>query len=369
MGVQFLPMLVLGPMAGVVVDRLQIPRLLTITALLAGGEALALGVLTSTGRINVAWILGLSFALGIVQLGDRAAAQVFLTELVDRPLLPSAVGLSAVAQSVGRLGGPALAALIFAWRGAALCFYVNAASYGAVVLSLLLLDRSQLLPRTPVAREPGQLRDGMRYAWRSPLLRTVLLANALIGMLTFNFPVFYSSLVKLTFHGGAAGFGLAESLNAITAVGGGLLLASRLRHPTMRLMALACGLLGASLLYSAFSPTIVLFLIGMPFFGLAVVGYQTVTQSLLQQHTPSDRQGRIMSLFMLGTMGTTPIGGLMIGVVIDRWSPRAALAIGGLTPIVCGAAVLWAARRDDPHVRTGPSTKVWLASPRRSPRG
>ena len=170
----------------------------------------------------------------------------------------------------------------------------------------------------PVPREPGQLRDGLRFAWRSPLLRIVLLTNAFIGMLTFNFPAFYSSLVKLTFHAGAAGFGVAESLNAITAVGAGFVLARRLHHPTMRLVALASALLGVSMLYSAVSPSLSLFLAGMPYFGAAVVCYTTVTQSLLQQHTPPEKQGRIMSLFMLGTMGTTPIGGILTGWITDR---------------------------------------------------
>ncbi len=339
-GIQFLPVLLVGPLAGVVLDRLRIPRLLTLTAALAGLEALALGVLTSTGHINVAWILCLSFALGVVQVGDRAGAQVFLSELVPREQLPSAVGLSSVAQSVGRLGGPALAASLYAWRGAALCFYVNAVSYAAVIVSLLLLRRRDLLPRERVTRQKGQLRDGLHFAWRSPLLRNVLLANALIGTLTFNFPAFYSSLVRLTFHADPGWFGVAESLNAITAVGGGFLLARRLRRPRLRLYAVGCALLGVSLLWSAGSPTLVLFLVGMPFFGMVVVIYQTVAQSLVQQHTPLDKQGRIMSLFTLGTMGTTPVGGLITGWLTDAVSPRASLALGGLAPVLCAGWIL-----------------------------
>jgi len=167
-----------------------------------------------------------------------------------------------------------------------------------------------------------------------------LALGAAIDMLTFNFPAFYSSLVKLTFHGGATGFGVAESLNAITAVLGGFFLARRLHHPTMRLMALGCALLGVSMLWSAISPTLGLFLAGMPFFGAVVVVYTTVTQSLLQQHTPAEKQGRIMSLYMLGTMGTTPIGGLITGWITDQWSPRASLAVAGFTPLGCAAVVL-----------------------------
>jgi MFS family permease len=345
MGVQFLPILVLGPSAGVLIDRVRIPRLLTLTAVLAGLEALALGVLTSTGHIGVAWIIGLSLLLGVFQVGDRAAGQAFLSELVPREQLPGAVGLSAVAQSVGRLGGPALAASLYAWKGAAPCFYVNAVSYAAVVLSLLLLRRDELLPRVRQPREPGQLRAGMRFAWGSPVLRTVLLTNVVVGALTFNFPAFFSSLVRLTFHAGPGAFGAAESLNAVTAVSGGFLLARWLHRPTLRLFALACALLGASLLYTAASPTVTLFLIGMLPFGFVVVSYQTVAQSLLQQHTPTAMQGRVMSLFMLGTMGTTPVGGLLTGLVTDAVSPRASLALGGLAPLACAAWIASASLR------------------------
>ncbi|MCU1367150.1 MAG: putative transporter [Ilumatobacteraceae bacterium] len=346
MSLQFLPVLVLGPSAGVLIDRIRIPRLLTFTAILAGIEALALGVLTTTGHINLAWILGLSLLLGVAQVGDRAAGQAFLVELVPRDRLASAVAFSSVANSVGRLGGPALAASLYAWHGPAICFYCNAGSYVAVVISLLLLRKRDLLPRTPQPRVPGQLRAGIRYAWGDPTLRRILLSNAIIGAFTFNFAAFYSSLVRLTFHAGAASFGLAESLNAITAVSIGFLLARWLHRPTLRLFALASVLLGLSLIYSAAAPTLTLFLIGMPFFGVVVVGYQTVAQSLLQQHTPNEMQGRIMSLFVLGMIGTTPVGGLLTGWVTDAVSPRASLALGGIAPIGCALWVVWSQRAD-----------------------
>ena len=348
MSLQFLPVLLLGPFAGVLIDRISIPRLLTVTAILAGLEALALGVLTSTGRVNLRWILGLSLVLGIAQVGDRAAGSAFLTQLADRERLASAVGLSAVSNSVGRLGGPALAAALYAWRGPAVCFYINAISYVAVVVSLSLLRRGEFIPRPPQARVSGQLREGIRFARKSPLLRRILIANAIIGALTFNFASFYSSLVRLTFHAGPGVFGLAESLNAITAVGGGFMLTRWLRRPTIRTFVLGTVLLGTSLFYSAFSPTVTLFLIGMPYFGAVIVVYSTVTQTLLQQNTPGSMQGRIMSLFSLGTMGTTPVGGLISGWLTDAVSPRASLALGGAAPIACGVWILWASRQDRP---------------------
>jgi MFS family permease len=322
MSLQFLPVLLLGPLSGVVIDRVSIPRLLTFTAILAGLEALVLGILTSTGRITLHWILGLSLLLGIAQVADRAAGSAFLAQLVDGDRLASAVGLSAVSNSVGRLGGPALAALLYAWRGAAVCFYINAVSYVAVVVSLLLLRRKELIPSTRQPSAKGQLREAIGFARQSPLLRRVLLANAVVGALTFNFASFYSSLVRLTFHAGAGVFGLAESLNAITAVGGGFVLTKWLRRPSLKTFILSLTLLGTSLLYSASSPTVIWFLVGMPYFGAVIVLYTTVAQTVLQQNTPNSMQGRIMSLFSLGSMGMTPIGALVAGWLTDAVSPE-----------------------------------------------
>ena len=337
---QFLPLLLFAPVAGVWIDRIRIPRLLSITASIAGLEALTLGILTATGQVTIGWIFGLTLVLGIAQVGDRAAGQAFLTELVGSELLPSAVGLAAVANSVGRLGGPAIAAALYAWQGPAACFFFNAASYLAVVVSIALLRRRELLPRTPQSRRPRQLRDGIIVAWRTPVLRRVLLANAVIGGFTFNFPAFYSSLCSLTFGAGAGAFGLAETLNAITAVAGGFLLARRFRKPTLGTYAAAAAALGASLLYSAVSPTLLVFLIGMPYFGLAVVSYQIVAQVIVQQHTPDGMHGRMMSLLNVGTQGVAAIGGVATGWLTDAISPRASLALGGLVPVLCALIVI-----------------------------
>lgn len=338
------PFLVLGPWAGTVIDRLQIRRLLMVTSTLAGIEALALGILISAGLISLSWILVLTLLLGCVQIFDRPASQAFLNELVPREQLPSAVALASAAQSVGRLGGPAIAALVYASLGPAWCFYVNGASYLAVVVALAFLRHSEMLPHPARSHASGQFREGLRFVWCSSLHRSVLLANALIGCLAFNFALFYSSIVTKDFHAGSLAFGIAESLNAITAVLGGLLLTRSPRTPTRRSFAIACFALGLSLAWSAASPTLGIFFAGMLYFGAAVVYYSTVSQSLIQQNTPPALIGRVMSFFTLGIMGTTPVGGLISGLVIDVFDPRAALGLGAASLFVCGATMallLW----------------------------
>lgn len=341
-----LPFLALGPWAGTVIDRLQIRRLLIVTATLAGIQALTLGILVSTGLISVWWLLLLALLLGCVQIFDRPAGQAFLTELVPREQLPSAIALASAAQSVGRLGGPAIAALLYATLGAAWCFYVNAASFAAVVVALSLLRRSEMVPRRLRPRGTGGFREGLRFVWRSPVHRSTLLANAVIGCLAFNFPLFYSSLVTKDFHAGSLAFGIAESLNAVTAVIGGLLLTRTPRTPSRRTFAWACFALGLSLGWSAIAPTLALFFAGMLYFGAAVVYYTTTSQSLVQQNTPPELIGRVMSFFTLGVMGTTPIGGLISGLVIDAFDPRAALGLGAASLFIAGAITMVLVRGD-----------------------
>jgi MFS family permease len=345
MAAQALPMIVLSPWAGAHLDRLPLRNVLLVTSLAGAAQAAGLAVLSATGTINLAWVFGLSLLLGVVQVFDRPAAQAFLVELVPRDAIPSAVSFSSSAQSIGRLGGPALAAVLFAWSGSATVFAVNAVSYAAVVVSLLLLRSSELLPR--VVRSSGRttMAAAIAFARRAPQVRDVLLANAVIGLLAFNFPTFLASMATLTFNQPSL-FGIAESLNAATALLAAMLLARYLRHATLALVGLAAIGLGSSLLWTALSPTPLVFLASMLYFGLAVVAYTTASQSLVQLQSPPDMSGRMMSLYTLGSMGTTPIGAVLVGLIIDQVSPRAAMGLGAASAIVCGGALLARARSE-----------------------
>ncbi len=211
MSVQAIPMLALGPWAGVLLDRLPLRRLMLVTAVLGALQAAALALLAFTGLVSLPWILALALALGCVQAFDRPAAQAFLVELVPDTALPSAVALSSTTQSLGRLGGPALAAVLYAWRGPGTVFAVNALSFLAVVVALLLLRSRELFPRAPQPIKPGQFKAALHLAWRSPALRPALLANAFVGLFAFNFPTFFSTIATLTFQQPAL-FGFAESI-------------------------------------------------------------------------------------------------------------------------------------------------------------
>jgi MFS family permease len=348
MSLQALPMVLLGPWAGAQLDRLPLRRVLFATAIAGAAQASCLAFLALTGSIALPWVFVLAFGLGCIQVFDRPAGQAFMTELVPREFIPSGVSLASTAQSIGRLAGPALAAVVYTWGGSGTVFAVNAASYAAVIVALLLLRVHELLPRGAGHAHGRDVRSGVVFAWRSRDLRAILIGNACIGLLAFNFPTFLASIASLTF-GQPYLFGVAESLNAVTALVAGIALSRYLRHPTLQGVALAAVALGGTLAWVAVSPTAAVFLASMPFFGFAVVSYVTSSQSFVQQRAPSGMGGRMMSLYMLGSMGTTPIGALLVGVVIDRVSPRGAVGLGAAAAILTGLVLLVLARRDDGH--------------------
>jgi MFS family permease len=287
--------------------------------------------------VNVWWIWGLALGLGFVQLVDRPSAQVFLSEMVEPDLVPQAVAMNSVIQSTGRLAGPAVAGLVYAAFGPAWCFGINAASYGIVVIALLAMRTADLLPRVRAATGNArrQIADGLRYVRGHKDLRDILVANAVIGCLAFNFLVLFTSLVKFTFHQDAKVVGTAAAIDAAGSVIGGIVMGAVLR-PGRRAMIVACFLFGGALAVNALAPSVVVFLVWAPCFGFVLATYQVTVQSTIQTTAEPAMLGRVVSLTQWGTMGTTPIGSILVGVVIDVWSPRAALGLASASALVCG---------------------------------
>jgi MFS family permease len=339
MALQAVPMLVLSPWVGPLLDQLPLRRLLLVTAVLGALQASILAVLASTGLMSVPWVLALAFSLGCIQSFERPGAQAFLVELVPRETIARAVGLASSTQAFGRLGGPALAAVLYAWHGAGLVFAVNAASYFVMIAALLLLRTAALLPRGSRSAGRVQLWPAVGVAWRSPVLGPVLLSNTIVGLFAFNFGTFFPSMATLVFHQPTL-FGMGATINASAAVLAGLVLARYLRRPTLLTVAVACLALGSALAGVALSPSPAFYLACMPFFGFFVVCYTTSTQALVQQHAPRAMAGRMMGLYTLGTMGTTPLGGLLVGWVADVASPRASVGLVAGSAMAIGLVML-----------------------------
>ena len=267
---QAVPYLLLSPWAGPLLDRIPLRRLMPAVAVVGALQALILAALAVTDSITLPWVIGLAFVLGCVQVFERPAVQAFLGELVPPESIPKAVSLASSVQAFGRLGGPALAAVLYAWHGPGLVFVVNAVSYLLVVVALFLLRTDALYPRERRRGPQGRLIVAIRYAWRAPALWPMLLGNAIVGLFAFNFGNFFATMSALTFQQPSL-YGIGASLNGMAAVLAGLFLARYLRTPTERTVGISCIALGGALTWIALAPTPLFYLVGMPFFGFAVV--------------------------------------------------------------------------------------------------
>jgi MFS family permease len=329
---QFLPMLLFGSWGGLIADRVDKRRLLYMTQSAAGVLALVLGLLTAAGSVRLWEVFMLATFLGCVNVFDNPARQTFVLELVGRDDLPNAVSLNSVVMNSARVIGPAIGGALIALVGLAVCFEVNAASYVAVIIGLSLMRRKDLHRTVPVARGKGQLREGLRYVWRTPGLRQPLLLVAVVGTLAYNFQVVLALLAKFTFHGGAGVYSALTSLMGGGAVVGGLLIATRNRPNIHRLTAIGC-VFGVMILAVAGSPDLATALVFIFPMGAASIAFIATANATLQLRADPSMRGRVMALYAIAFLGTTPIGSPLVGWISQVSSPRVALAVGGSATI------------------------------------
>ncbi|SHN46106.1 Predicted arabinose efflux permease, MFS family [Cryptosporangium aurantiacum] len=340
--IQFAPTLLLSPLTGRVLDRVDVRRLLITTASASATTALVLAALAAAGRAPL-WAIGIAVGLfGVAQAFDRPGIYTLIPRVVDVEDRPSAISLITMSGAAARLAGPALAGVLYATVGAAACFAVNGASYVVVVAALVIVPRlrgARTAPPAPRAKaEPADGGLGLGYAWRHRDLRAALLANVAIGCLTFNFGVMLAAMVTFTYRAGSSTVGLAYSTDAIGAVLGGLIAVGA--AVTRRRLAAACAALGLTIGAAGLAPNLVLFLAVLPVMGVAITLYQSTVTALVQQASDPGMLGRMMSLLTLGWFGTTPVGALVIGWVADAYSARAAMVVAGGTCLVCAFALL-----------------------------
>ena len=330
---QMLPVLLFGAWGGLIADRFDKRRVLVGTGIIAAALALVLGVLTATGVVTVWMVAAVAFGLRMVNVVDVPTRQSFVTEMVGREHLVNAVSLNGVIMNGGRLIGPAAAGLIIATVGIAPCFFINSASYLAVIAGLLAIRGGELFRSAPVARARGQLVEGFRYVWRTPELRTPLLMMALVGTFAYEFSVTLPIFTKFTFHSGAEVFGLMTSFMAGGSVLGGLVVAARAR-PTPGRLVLACALFGSLVLLTAAAPNLPIALVLLFLAGAASIFFAAMCNTTIQLTASPEMRGRVMALYTVAFMGSTPIGGPIVGFIGQAFGGRASLAVGGLATLV-----------------------------------
>jgi MFS family permease len=358
---QFTPMLLAGAWGGVLADRVNKRRLLAITQTLMAIPALTLWALTASGAVEVWMVLALVFVRGAVNAIDNPARQSFVMELVGRDRVVNAVSLNSVIIQSARIIGPAFAGAVIATVGIAECFLLNALSFGAMLIALRLITPDQLHHGERARREPGQVREALRHVRSTPDLLIPLAAMALIGTLSFNFQVLLPLMARFAFHGTAATYAALTTAMAAGAVAGALATGTR-RRIEPRLLAAAALAFGALSLAAAVAPTLPLELIVLAGTGAASVTFAAGVNSSLQLAAAPSMRGRVMALYSVVFLGSTPIGAPIAGWLAGAAGPRAGLVLAGVAALVGGVGLRLGLRRrvgaaagPATGVRTGPS--------------
>lgn len=343
-GLQFGPVLLLGAWGGALADRVDKRKLLVATQVAPALLALALGVLTATDLVTVwmIWVLagltGTTIALGI------PALQSFLYEMVGPEDVANAVGLNSVVINLSRVVGPLVGAVLIPTVGVAACFFVNAASFAAVIVALLLMRAAELHRGKPVAREPGQVVAGLRYAWRTPSLRVPLIMLALISTLAYNYSVVLPLLTKNVFGRGGGSNGALWSAMGAGALAGALLLASRSK-PSRVLLIGGAFAFGAVTIALALAPSYYIGMVLLVGIGAAAVLFTSTTNALLQLNAVDAMRGRVMALWSIVFLGSTPVGGLVTGLLARGVGVRWTIAAGGIVTLATATGAALALRR------------------------
>jgi len=343
---RFLPMFLFGPVGGVFADRLDRQRVLYLTQSLSGLLAAVFAVTVATHSIRLWIVYLLAIALGFVNVFDNPARQSFISEMVSAEDLPNAVTLNSVAMNMARVFGAALGGVIAAAIGLALCFACNALSFGAVLVSLAAMRTSELFPAKRVVRDKRQVRQGLRYVRSTPELLIPLVMIAVIGTLAWEFGVSLPLMASQVFHGGAASYGVMASVMGGGAVLGGLISAARSR-PRARALCLAAIGWGIAILAAAVAPGMALELAALVFVGYGSITFNALAKTTLQLTARPEMRGRVMALWALAWLGSTPIGGPIVGWAGQAIGARWALVIGGVATLACGALALPALTRID----------------------
>jgi MFS family permease len=333
---QFTPVLFLGAWGGAVIDRVDRRRLLLVTQTASALLAAALGVVTATGVVTLWSVYALTLALGVVTVFDSPARQTFVAEMVGTDKVVNAQSLYSTVHNGGRLVGPALAGIVIAWLGVAATFAVNALSFAAMILALAAMDTTILIRVPPTPRAPRQIRQGLSYLWNHRELRASMLLITVVGVFGQNFRVVLPLLAEETYRGGAQSYGYLTSALGLGAVAGALASAARSRSSARGLL-LTCLAFGAVNILAAAMPSFTLALVMIAGVGATNIIFNTVARTLLVIGSEPTMRGRVMALYSIVFLGSTPIGGPIVGWASQEWGARSGFLIAGLTAI--GAAV------------------------------
>ena len=361
---QFLPYLLFGAWGGVLADRFDKRKTLMVTQTLMGIFAATLAALTISHVITLWMVYALAFLTGAANAADNPARQAFVSEMVGSDELANAVALNSAMFNAARIIGPAVGGVLIATVGIGSCFAYNSLSFVAMLIGLSLMRTDELFRGDRVTRAKGQVREGLRYAWHDPVLRSTLLVIAVVGTMALNYTVVLPVFAKSTFNGDAGTFGLMTSCMGVGALVGALVTASRSK-PTPLFLVLGCVGFGVTMTATAAAPSLVTALPLLILTGAASMAFLATANSTLQLSSSDAMRGRVMALYGLLLLGSTPVGGKLVGWIVADFGARYGLAVGGLSTLAAGLAAavsLMRSRRQFARAAVGAGTDP-LAEP------
>ncbi|MBV9411952.1 MAG: MFS transporter [Acidimicrobiia bacterium] len=345
LALQFLPLLLFGVYGGLVADRLDKRRTLIWTQSAAAVLAVALWLIVLTGVVQLWMIYVLAFLLGVVTVFDNPTRQAFVIEMVGQDDVANAVGLNSAVFNGARLVGPAIAGVSIHAIGISPSFLLNAISFIPVVAALGLMRTHELVRHEPLARSKGQVREGLRYVWETPALRSTLLLVTVVATFGFNFIIVLPLLAKYEFHGGAGLYGLLLAVMAGGSLIGALFAAARAR-PSRPLLVGSAAAFSVLAMGVAVAPSALWAAILLVPMGASSMMFIATANSALQLTSRHEMRGRVMALYALVFLGSTPIGGPFIGWISQQWGSRAGLFVGGALSLAAAIPAAWSLRRE-----------------------
>jgi MFS family permease len=330
----------LGPFAGVWVERLNRRKLLVWTQALAAVQSLALAALTLAHVINLWEIIALMAFQGLINAFDMPGRQSFLVQMVeDRNDLSNAIAINSSMANGARLIGPAIAGLVIAVAGEGWCFLIDGVSYFAVIASLLMMRIKPLDLSRNASSMLEQMREGWEYVRTFRPIRTILLIFALLSLMGWPYSVLLPVFAGQVLHGGAHTLGWLTGASGVGALISALSLAVRKSVVGLtRMVQIAAAILGTSLILFGLSHVLWLSLVLMVFVGFGLMQGASVSNTVIQSLVPEDKRARVMGYYTMAFFGAAPFGSLLAGALAHRiGAPYTVMVTGAF----CVAGAVW----------------------------
>ena len=329
----FLPILIFGAWGGVIADRFDKRRTIIYVQAAMSALALVMSVLVFTELIQVWMLYVFALLYGIARAVDEPVRSTFVSDMVESAYVKNAVSLNSTMNNLARIIGPAIGGALILGVGIAFAFFINAISYVAVIFMLLRMREQELHHRRIEQNRGANIKAGLKYCLETPLIRDLLLTAAIVGTFAYEWQVSLPLLAERVFEGDAGTYASLMSALGVGAVIGGLVAASRHKVAPRSIM-LFLFFLGVSMVATAFMPTLELAMIGIAVVGFFSVSFTALGNTMIQLESVHEMRGRVVAFWTVAMLGSTAIGGPIIGFIGDNIGARWGLAAGGFSALI-----------------------------------